>query len=121
MCEGCGGQALAIHYLYSEKAFDMILLKILTCPVNTNAVSIEWRGHTQRGSVLEHNWSRKRRHRLVLRPVSFTVYIMDLEEQTLSTVITFTDDSELCGLLNTQEEGNKVPDNCEQASTSRDN
>lgn len=46
---------------------------------------------------------------------------MDLEEQTSNTVITFTDDSDLCGLLNTQEEGNKVLDNCEQASTSGDN
>lgn len=46
---------------------------------------------------------------------------MDLEEQTSSTMITFTDDSELCGLLDTQEEGNKVPDNREQASTSGDN
>lgn len=62
----------------------------------------------------------KGRHRSVLRLVSFIVYITDLEEQTSSTVITFTDDSELCGLLSTQEEGNKVLDNCEQASTSGD-
>lgn len=61
------------------------------------------------------------RHRLVLRPVSFLVYIRDLGEQTSNTLITFTDDSELCGLLDTQEEGNKVPDNCEQAGTSGDN
>lgn len=46
---------------------------------------------------------------------------MDLEELTSSTVITFTDDSELCGLLYTQEEGNKVLDNREQASTLADN
>lgn len=42
---------------------------------------------------------------------------MDLEEQTSNTVITSTDDSDLCGLFNTQEEGNKVLDNHEQAST----
>lgn len=57
----------------------------------------------------------------MLRLVSFIVYIMDLEEQASNTVITFTDDSDLCGLLNTQEEGNKALDNCEQASTSGDN
>lgn len=58
---------------------------------------------------------------MVLRPVSLIAYIMNLEEQTSSTMITFTDDSELCGLLNAQEEGNDVPDNCEQASTSGNN
>lgn len=42
-------------------------------------------------------------------------------EQTSNTTITFTDDSESCGLFNTQEEVNKVLDNCEQASTSGDN
>lgn len=86
-----------------------------------NAVRMEWRGRTQHGSVLQHNRWRKGRHRLVLRPVSFIVYIMDLEELTSSTVITFTDDSELCGLLYTQKEGNKVLDNREQASTLADN
>lgn len=89
--------------------------------VNMNAVKIEWWGHMQLRSFWEHNRCGKGRHRLVLRPVSFIAYIMDLEEQTSSTMITFTDDSELCGLLNAQEEGNEVLDNCEQPSTSGNN